>query len=338
MITNIYYYRKQGLFFFFLLYFCMTALVMEPDAKIYIAGHKGLVGSALIKKLTSLGYSNIIVRDHAQLDLTNQQQVESFFKTERPDYVFLAAAKVGGIYANATYPAEFMYDNLTITANVIHAAYKSAVKKLLCLGSSCIYPRDSPQPIKEEYLLTGPLEKTNEPYALAKIMGLKLCQYYNKQHGTRFISCMPTNLYGVNDNFDERNSHVIPGLIARFCKAQAEGQEQVVCWGTGAARREFLYVDDLADAAVFLMNNYNEYGDTSWINVGTGTDLTIKELTMLIKDLVGYQGTVLFDENSPDGTPRKLLDVTRITQLGWKAQTGLKEGLKHVIEWYKNNY
>lgn len=309
---------------------------MEISAKIYVAGHRGLVGSALIRKLENVGYTNILTRNHHDLDLTNQAAVNTFFETEKPDYVFLSAAHVGGIYANNTYPADFMYDNLMITTNIIHAAYKNNVKKLLCLGSSCIYPRDCPQPIKEEYLLTSPLEKTNEAYALAKIMGLKACEYYNKQYGTHFISCMPTNLYGINDNFHLANSHVIPALIAKFCKAQAEGLGEVVCWGTGTVRREFLFVEDLADAALFLMNNYQEYGDNGWINVGTGEDVTIQELVNTIKELVGFKGKVIFDTTKPDGTPRKLLDVSKINKLGWKAKTSLKEGLKTTIAWYKN--
>ncbi|MBA3953876.1 GDP-L-fucose synthase [Candidatus Dependentiae bacterium] len=313
---------------------------MDTTAKIYIAGHRGLVGSALMRKLQSCGYTNIITRGHQELNLVNQSAVNKFFEIEKPDYVFLSAAHVGGIHANNTYPADFMYDNLMITANVIHAAYKNNVKKLLCLGSSCIYPRDCPQPIKEEYLLTSSLEKTNEAYALAKITGLKACEYYNKQYGTRFISCMPTNLYGINDNFHLLNSHVIPALIAKFCKAQAEGSKEVICWGTGTARREFLFVDDLADAALFLMNNYNEYGENSWINIGTGEDVSIKELIDLIKELVGFKGKVVFDVTKPDGTPRKLLDVSRINNFGWQARTPLKEGLKIAIEWYKkqNNF
>lgn len=308
---------------------------INKDAKIYIAGHKGLVGSALLRRLTEKNYKNIIVRTHAELDLTNQAAVNEFFEKEKPEYVFLSAAKVGGILANSTYPAEFIYNNIMISANIIHAAYKHNVKKLLYLGSSCIYPRLAPQPIKEEYLLTSPLEKTNEYYALAKIAGLKMCEGYNKQYGTKFISCMPTNLYGVNDNFDLNNSHVIPGLIAKFCNAQASGQEKVTCWGTGSAQREFLYIDDFADAAILLMEKYHNYETDSWINVGTGEDITIKNLIYAIKDIVGFKGEVVFDASKPDGTPRKLLDINKIKSLGWSPKISLEEGLKRSIEWYK---
>lgn len=308
------------------------------DSKVYIAGHKGLVGSAILRKLKDLGYKNIVTKTSKELDLTNQNSVNSFFAKEKPEYVFLAAAKVGGILANKKYPAEFIYNNLIISANVIHASYKYKVKKLLFLGSSCIYPKLAQQPLKEKYLLSSELEPTNEAYAIAKIAGLKLCQYYNKQYGTNFISCMPTNLYGVNDNFDLNNSHVIPGLIAKFCKAQAQGKKEVICWGTGSAKREFLYVDDLADACIFLMKNYKDLGDNSWINIGSGKDISIKELILLIKDLVGFKEEVIFDRSKPDGTPRKLLDVTRIKDLGWNPKVSLKEGLKKTIEWYKEYY
>lgn len=310
---------------------------MDYETKIYVAGHKGLVGSAIMQKLTALGYKNIVTRDHKELDLRDQHAVNNFFDAERPDFVFLAAAKVGGIYANYAYPADFIRDNIQINTNVIDAAHRYGVTKLIALGSSCIYPRECAQPIKEEYLLSSPLELTNEMYAIAKIAGLKMCQAYNKQYGTKFISCMPTNLYGLNDNFDLNNSHVIPGLIAKFCIAQAEGKEEVVCWGTGSVSREFLHVRDLADAVIFLMQNYEEYGENSWINIGTGEDITIKDLIMMIKDLTGFQGKVTFDSSKPDGTPRKLLNVERINSLGWKAATPLKEGLREVIEWYKKN-
>lgn len=308
---------------------------IDKHAKIYVAGHKGLVGAAIVDALKAKGYDNIIGRTHSELELKDQAAVNSFFKQERPEYVFLAAAKVGGIYANNTYPGEFIYDNLMVTANVIHAAYKYGVKKLLYLGSSCIYPRNCPQPIKEEYLLTSVLEKTNEPYAIAKIAGLKMCQTYNRQYNTRFISCMPTNLYGNNDNFDFNTSHVIPGLIAKFCQAQEEGKEEVICWGTGKACREFLHVRDLAQATVFLMNNYEEYGENSWINVGTGEDITINELIQQIKEIVGFKGRVIYDSTKPDGTPKKLLDVNRIKALGWKAEISLREGLEETIRFYK---
>ena len=309
----------------------------DLNSKIYVAGHKGLVGSAILRELNKLGYKNIIYRTHKELDLTDQKAVNNFFESEKPEYVFLAAAKVGGIYANNTYPAEFIYSNLIIQSNIIHASYLHGVKKLLFLGSSCIYPRACPQPIREEYLLSSELEPTNRPYALAKISGLEMCQSYNRQYGTRFISCMPTNLYGPNDNFDLNNSHVIPGLIAKFCLAKKENKSEVICWGTGQAKREFLYVDDFAEAAVFLMKNYNSYQNNSWINVGTGEDVTIKELIFLIKDIVGFEGKVVFDSSKPDGTPRKLLDVTKINNLGWKSKTPLKEGLKKAIDWYNEN-
>lgn len=305
--------------------------MLHKDAKIYVAGHRGLVGSAICRKLQELGYHNILTRSHHELDLRNQKDVDEFFAHERPDYVFLAAAKVGGIIANSTYPAEFIYDNLMISAHVIHASYKYGVKKLLFLGSSCIYPRLCPQPIKEEYLLTGALEWTNEPYAVAKIAGIKLCQAYNKQYGTNFISCMPTNLYGPGDNFDLQNSHVIPALMKKMHDAKMRGDSQVVIWGSGTPYREFLHVDDLADACVFLMQNYvgNEQ-----VNVGTGADVTIAELAHLIKDVVGFEGELVFDRSKPDGTPRKLLDVSVLHNLGWKASVGLQDGLSATYAWY----
>lgn len=303
----------------------------DQNAKIYIAGHGGLVGSALCRRLRDLGFCNIITRGHQELDLRNQQAVDDFFACEKPEYVFLAAAKVGGIVANSSYPAEFIYDNLMISANVIHAAYKYGVKKLLFLGSSCIYPRMCPQPIKEEYLLTGPLEWTNEPYALAKIAGIKLCQSYNKQYGTNFISCMPTNLYGIGDNFDLQNSHVIPGLIAKIHQAKMRGDRSVVLWGTGTSLREFLYVDDLAEACIFLMHHYD---GLDHINVGSGQEISIAELAACVKEVVGFDGEIIFDTTKPDGTPRKLLDTTRLAQLGWRAQVSLHEGLRAMYAWY----
>lgn len=311
--------------------------LQDLNSKVYVAGHNGLVGSAIIRELKKQGYNNLIYRTHKELDLCDQSAVNKFFELEKPEYVFLAAAKVGGIYANNSYPAEFIYSNLIIQANIIHASYKNKVKKLLFLGSSCIYPRECPQPIREEYLLSSELEPTNRPYALAKISGLEMCQSYNRQYGTRFISCMPTNLYGINDNFDLNNSHVIPGLIAKFCIAQKDNKDEVVCWGTGKVKREFLHVDDFAQAAVFLMKNYNNYQVNSWINVGTGQDVTIYELINIIKDVVGFKGKIVFDASKPDGTPRKLLDVTRINNLGWKARIELKKGLEEVVSWYKRN-
>jgi len=305
---------------------------MPFDAKIYVAGHKGLVGSAIIRKLHSLGYFNIITASSKDVDLRRQEAVEAFFAKEKPDYVFLSAAKVGGIKANSDCPAEFIYDNLSIELNVIHQAYKTGVKKLLFLGSSCIYPRMCPQPIKEEYLLTGELEETNYAYALAKIAGLKMCKAYNQQYKTKFISCMPTNLYGPNDNYDLQKSHVIPALISKICNAKKEGKKVVEIWGTGNPKREFLHVDDLADACVFLMNNYE--GDVT-VNVGTGKDLTIKELVYLIKEIAGYEGDFVFNPKYPDGTPQKLLDVSKINGLGWMAKIDLKKGLSEVIAEYQ---
>lgn len=305
---------------------------MRSDAKIYVAGHQGLVGCALVKKLAQSGYSNIITETLERLDLRVQADVEAFFNVTRPEYVFLAAARVGGIKANSDYPAQFLYDNLMIATNVINAAYQHGVKKLLFLGSSCIYPRDCAQPIKEEYLLTGELEKTNEPYAVAKIAGIKLCQAYNQQYGANFITCMPTNLYGLHDNFDAQTSHVVPALIAKICKAQHENNNTVTLWGTGNARREFLFVDDGADALIFLMNNYDQ---NSIINVGTGYECSIAELAYIIKDLVGYSGHIIFDATQPDGTPRKVLNNERIQKLGWQATTSLGEGLAKTISWYK---
>ena len=304
-------------------------VVINKASKIYVAGHKGLVGSALVRKLEAKGYNNIITRNHAQLDLTEQAAVRDFFRKEKPDYVFLAAAKVGGILANSTYPADFIMENLLIECNVIRSAWENSVKKLMFFGSSCIYPRMCPQPIKEEYLLTGELEKTNEAYALAKIAGLKMCQYFNKQYGTKFISVMPCNLYGPNDNYDLNNSHVIPALIKKFHTAKEEGREYVEMWGTGKALREFMHVDDLADACVFLMENYE---NCDLINIGTGKDISILELAEMIKEIVGFKGEIRFDAGKPDGTPRKVLDVSKLESMGWKYKIELFDGLKSTYE------
>jgi len=312
----------------------MRGLKMEKSSKIFVAGHRGLVGSAIVRKLQKEGYTNLILKGREEVDLTRQEEVERFFEKERPEYVFLAAAKVGGIHANRTYPAEFIYQNLMIECNVIHSAYKYGVKKLLFLGSSCIYPRECPQPMKEEYLLSGYLESTNEAYAVAKIAGLKLCQYYKRQYGANFISCMPTNLYGPNDNFDLNTSHVIPALIRKFHEAKIQGNPYVEVWGTGKPLREFLHVDDLADACLFLMQNYD---DEIWINVGSGEEVSIAELANMIKEIVGYRGEILFNPDMPDGTPRKLLDVSRLKSLGWSPKVSLIEGLKSTYEWYVNN-
>ena len=308
---------------------------MNKDSKIYVAGHRGLVGSAIMRKLQQEGYTNIITRTHKELDLTSQAQTQEFFKKEKPEYVFLAAAKVGGIHANNTYPADFAYINIMIESNVIKASYDYGVKKLLFLGSSCIYPKLCPQPIKEEYLLTGLLEKTNEAYAIAKIAGLKMCQYFNRQYGTNYISVMPTNLYGPNDNFDLETSHVLPALIRKFHEAKINNKPYVEVWGTGTPRREFLHVDDLADATVYLMNNYDE---NEPLNIGTGKDITIKELAELIKEIVGYEGEIKFDTTKPDGTPRKLLDVSRLHATGWKHKIELREGIQSTYEWFKENW
>ena len=303
---------------------------MKKTSKIYIAGHRGMVGSAILRKLESEGYNNLITRTHKELDITNQQAVNNFFEKEKPEYVFLAAAKVGGIYANSTYPAEFLYDNLMIETNIIHAAYKNNVKKLLFLGSSCIYPKMAPQPIKEEYLLTGPLEKTNEAYAIAKIAGLRLCKHYNEQYNTNFISVMPTNLYGPNDNYDLKNSHVMAALIRKVHEAKINKKQEVIVWGTGTPKREFLHVDDLADAVIYLMQNHNAKDIGDFVNIGTGKDSTIQELAELIKEIVGFKGSIIYDTTKPDGTPRKLLDVSKLTQLGWKSKISLQEGIKKV--------
>ena len=310
---------------------------MNHSSKIYIAGHRGMVGSAIKRNLESKGYTNFISRTHKELDLTNQQAVDDFFEIERPEYVFLAAAKVGGILANSTYPAEFIYDNLMIEANIIHAAYLYGVKKLLFLGSSCIYPKIAPQPLKEEYLLTGELEVTNEAYAIAKIAGIRLCKHYNQQYGTNFISVMPTNLYGPNDNFDLKTSHVMPALIRKFYEAKINKEPEVVVWGTGTPMREFMHVDDMADACVYLMENSNYDETREFINIGVGEDISIKELAELIKSITGYEGKIVYDTSKPDGTPRKLLDVTKLHSLGWKYKISLKDGIKRVFDEYQKN-
>jgi len=302
----------------------MNVAPINKDSKIYVAGHRGMVGSAIVRRLTASGYTNLVVRSHVELDLTNQAAVERFFQTEKPDYVFLAAAKVGGIHANNQYRAEFLYRNLLIESNIIHAAWQAGVGKLQFLGSSCIYPRDAQQPIKEEYLLTGPLEKTNEPYAIAKIAGIKLCENYNYQYGTQYVSVMPTNLYGPNDNYDLNNSHVLPALIRKAHEAKHHGDSEMVVWGTGKPMREFLYVDDMADACVFLMEKNITEG---LFNVGAGADVSIEELTKTVMQIVGFKGQVTFDRSKPDGTPRKLLDVSRLRALGWQATTSLPTGI-----------
>ena len=307
---------------------------MNKNSKIYVAGHRGLVGSAIVRNLEERGYTNIICRTHKELDLTRQADVEKFFAEEKPEYVFLAAAKVGGIQANNTRPAEFIYENLMIESNIIHSAYKYGVKKLLFLGSSCIYPKFANQPIKEEYLLTGELEPTNEAYAIAKITGIELCKFYRRQYGCDFISAMPTNLYGINDNFDLETSHVLPALIRKFHEAKINNQEEVVMWGTGKPLREFMYVDDLADALVHLMVNYS---DEIHVNMGTGKDLSIGELAQIVKEVVGYEGKIVNDLSKPDGTPRKLLDVSRLEATGRKYKTELREGIEKVYKWYLEN-
>jgi GDP-L-fucose synthase len=302
---------------------------MEKESKIYIAGHRGMVGSAIRRRLEGEGFSRIITRTSSELDLRDTEAVARFFSLEKPEYVFLAAAKVGGIVANNTYRAEFIYENLMIQNNVIHQSYKAGVKKLMFLGSSCIYPKLAPQPLKEEYLLTGLLENTNEPYAIAKIAGIKMCDAYRDQYGCNFISVMPTNLYGPNDNYDLHNSHVLPALLRKFHEAREAGAGEVTVWGTGTPKREFLYADDLAEACYFLMQHYNEAG---LVNVGVGTDVSIAELAMLIKGIVGYSWEIKFDASKPDGTPRKLMDVTKLTGLGWKASTSLEQGIRRVYE------
>ena len=306
---------------------------MEKNSKIYIAGHKGLVGSAIMRQLVNKNFTNIIFRSHTDLDLLNQKEVENFFKEEKPEYVFLAAALVGGIEANNNRRAEFIYGNLQIQCNVINSSYLNNVKKLCFLGSSCIYPKFAPQPMKEEYLLDGKLEETNEPYAIAKIAGIKMCESYNRQFGTNYISVMPTNLYGPNDNFDLSSSHVLPALIRKFIEAKESNSPTVKIWGSGKPKREFLFVDDMAEATVFLMQNYNS---SEIINIGSGKDISISELAELLKELTGFNGEIIYDSSKPDGTPRKLLDVTKINKLGWTAETSLKEGIKKTIEWYQN--
>lgn len=310
---------------------------MGKDIKIYIAGHRGLVGSAIKRELEEKGYSNIITRTHSELDLTNADAVRDFFEAEKPDWVVLAAAKVGGIHGNSTYPVDFMLENLKIQNNVIENSYKNGVKKLLFLGSSCIYPKVTPQPMKEEYLLSSYLEPTNEPYALAKICGIKLCDAYNRQYGTNFISVMPCNLYGLNDNYHPQNGHVLPMLIRRFHEAKEQGLKEVVVWGSGTPRREFMYAGDLATAVVYLMENKSAKEIGEFVNIGSGKDVTILELAQLIKKVVGYEGELVLDKTKPDGTMQKLMDVSRMNSLGWKAQVSLEEGLKITYEDFKNN-
>jgi len=316
--------------------------MIEKKAKIYVAGHRGLVGSAIVRKLKAEGYDNLVVRTSAELDLRNQQAVSDFFQQEKPEYVFLAAAKVGGIVANNTYPAEFIHDNLMIQTNVIHQSWLNGVQRLLFLGSTCIYPKMAPQPIKEEYLLTGPLEPTNEPYAIAKIAGIKMCQAYNRQYGTSFLAAMPTNLYGPNDNFDLETSHVLPALMRKFHEAKVNGNATVTIWGTGSPFREFLHVYDLADASVFLLNLaedvfsslLTDHSSPALINVGSGEEITIKDLALLVKKVVGFTGEVVFDSSKPDGTPRKMSDVSLVHSLGWSHKKDLLQGLLDTYQWY----
>ena len=316
---------------------------MNLNDKIYIAGYRGLVGSAIVRQLESRGFTNLLMRTHKELDLTNQAQVQSFFAQEKPDYVILAAAKVGGIHANNTYPADFIYQNMMIEANVINSAYENKVKRLLFLGSTCIYPKAVEQPMCEDALLTDVLEPTNEPYALAKIAGIKLCESYNRQHGTDFRSVMPTNLYGINDNFHPENSHVIPALMRRFHEAKVNNDAEVSVWGTGNAMREFLYVDDMAEASLFALEldeqtyKANTQPMLSHINVGTGKDVTIKEMAETMREVVGYKGKLTFDTTKPDGAPRKLIDVSRLSNMGWKYNIDLEDGLKQTYKWYLNN-
>ena len=307
---------------------------MNKNAKIYIAGHTGLVGSAIVRKLRTDGYNNLVFKTREQLNLLDQKAVLHFFEAERPEYVFLAAAKVGGIVGNMKHPADFIYENLTIETNIIHAAYKTNVAKLLFLGSSCIYPKVTPQPIKEEYLLTGPLEETNKYYAVAKIAGLLLCEAYNTQYNTNFIAVMPTNLYGPNDNFHPENSHVLPALLQRFISAKRDGHEEVTVWGTGSARREFLHVNDMADACIFLMNTYS---GNETINIGTGNDVSIRELAEMIKEVSGFEGEIVWDDSKPNGTPVKRLDVQKLHDLGWRHTIELSEGLQQTYQWYIEN-
>ncbi|WP_407269709.1 GDP-L-fucose synthase family protein [Radiobacillus sp. PE A8.2] len=307
---------------------------MNKNSRIYVAGHRGLVGSAILNKLHEKGYTNLVYKTSAELDLKNSNQVYDFFENENIEYVFLAAAKVGGIVANNDYPADFIRDNILIQTNVIDAAYKNNVKKLLFLGSTCIYPKLAKQPLKEEYLLTGELEPTNEAYAIAKIAGIKMCESYNRQYGTNFISAMPTNLYGPNDNFDLETSHVLPALIRKFHEAKVSGKDQVELWGTGSPKREFLHTDDLSDACIFLMENYS---DNEIVNIGIGEDIAIKDLAAKIRQIVSFDGEIVYDTSKPDGTPRKLVDVTKINELGWHAKTSLDEGLEETYKWFKDN-
>ena len=317
--------------------------MLTPDSKIYVAGHRGLVGSAIVRNLAQRGITNLITRTHKELDLTNQLAVNEFFETEKPEFVILAAARVGGIHANNTYPADFIYDNLMIEANIIHAAYKNDVKRLLFLGSSCIYPKAVEQPMREDALLTDTLEETNEPYAIAKIAGIKLCESYNRQHGTDYRSVMPTNLYGVGDNFHAENSHVIPALIRRFHEAKINNEPEVVVWGSGKPMREFLYVDDMASASIFVLEldeetyQKNTQPMLSHINVGSGVDCTIAELAQTVKEVIGFTGELKFDATKPDGTARKLMDVSRLKNLGWESSTSLKNGLDATYQWYLSN-
>ncbi|MCB0430571.1 MAG: GDP-L-fucose synthase [Flavobacteriales bacterium] len=306
---------------------------MNKDGRIFVAGHRGMVGSAIVRKLKAEGYENLVLKTSSEVDLRNQQAVADFFASESIEYVFLAAAKVGGIHANDTYSADFIYDNLMIEANVIHESHRNQVKKLLFLGSSCIYPKMAPQPIPEDALLTGPLEYTNEAYAIAKIAGLKMCDAYRKQYGSHFISAMPTNLYGPNDNYDLQNSHVMPALLRKFHEAKINGKKQVTVWGSGTPKREFLHVDDLAEACLFLMDRFDEAG---FVNVGTGEDVSIKDLALMIKDIVGFKGELIFDTSKPDGTPRKLMDVSKAHKLGWKHRIPLEEGIKSVYQLISN--
>ncbi len=312
----------------------ISKLMMDKNSKIYVAGHRGLVGSAIVRELTAQGYGNLILRTREELDLLDQRAVADFFNLEKPDYVFLAAAKVGGIMANKEHKAEFIYENLQIELNIVHNAWRSGVKKLLFLGSSCIYPKQAQQPIKEEYLLTGPLEETNDAYAMAKIAGIKMCQSYREQYKSDFIAVMPTNLYGPGDNFNLTSSHVLPAMIRKFHEAKITHQTSVTLWGDGTPYREFLYVDDLANACVYLMNNYSE---SEIVNIGTGQDLTIKDLADKIKNIVGFSGEIVWDSSKPNGTPKKLLDVSRLSNLGWLAKTDLNQGVSLAYDWYLNN-
>jgi GDP-L-fucose synthase len=311
---------------------------MNSDNKIYIAGHRGLVGSAIVRRLRAGGYTNVVTRTHAELDLIEPRAVFEFFEKEKPEYVFLAAAKVGGIHANNTYRADFIYQNLMIESNIIHASYRHGVKKLMFLGSSCIYPKHAPQPMREEYLLTGLLEPTNEPYAIAKIAGIKMCDAYNRQYGTNFMSVMPTNLYGLGDNYDLQNSHVLPALIRKMHEAKMQNAKEVVVWGTGTPKREFLYSEDLADACVFLMEKYDAADIGEFVNIGSGNEVTIRELAELVAEIVGFRGRLAFDVSKPDGTPRKFLDVSRLIALGWKPMTSLKAGVEQTHKDFLSRY